>query len=224
MEILLADDDIVIIKKDAGILSQPDRSGKEDSIPDRLNADGMAVKPVHRLDRDTGGVMVYARSDRAAAVLSATLAQHDRFCKEYLAVVNGVPVPLSATLEDWLYHDARKNKSFTVKKQRRGVRYASLSYTVLGTVMNEDKPLSLVLVRLHTGRTHQIRVQFSSRQMPLVGDSRYGGQRGCPLALWSYSLSFPHPITQRPICATCLPDTDTFPWNMVKEFLPTADE
>ena len=204
--ILYEDKDLLLVEKPTGVLSQEEASGG-DSLPRRLAEKGLPVKPIHRLDRPTGGIMVYARTPQAAAALSALVGQHDRFVKEYLAVVSGVPDPKEGEFTDLLYHDMRKNKSFTVKKERKGVRLAKLSYCVLDTT---DTPLgvfSLVRVRLHTGRTHQIRVQFASRQMPLYGDSRYGGVKGACLGLWSHTLTFPHPITNREITAESFPPT-----------------
>ncbi len=211
--ILYQDADILLVDKPIGVLSQADAAGG-DSLPRRLEQQGLMVKPVHRLDRATGGVMAYALTDKAAATLSASVRDHTKFQKEYLAVVCGKPSDSHGTLEDLLYHDMRKNKSYVVKRPRRGVKHASLEYTVLDTVTIDTGTYSLVLVRLHTGRTHQIRVQFASRQLPLAGDSRYGGTRDCPLALWSHRLTLLHPITGDSITAISLPDTHVFPWKL----------
>ena len=219
-QILYQDDHLIVIEKPSGVLSQIDANGG-DSIPKRLEAQGLSVKPVHRLDRATGGVMVYAFTDKSAASLSVLVQDHTRFVKEYLAVISGCPSEPSGEMEDLLYHDVRKNKSYVVGRMRGGVKRAKLSYKVLETVEYEGGTYSLVRVRLHTGRTHQIRVQFASRKMPLAGDSRYGGIRSCPLALWSYRLTFPHPISGKPIDNRSLPDIDAFPWNVFDEKLYT---
>ena len=211
-QILYKDEDILLVEKPAGLLSQEDAAGGN-SLPKQLAEAGLPVKPVHRLDRPTGGVMVYARSDRAAAALSNLVGQHDRFQKEYLAVVSGIPQPSEGEMTDLLYHDVRKNKSFTVKKERKGVRLAKLTYSVLQTAETADGIYSLVRVRLHTGRTHQIRVQFASRQMPLYGDTRYGGVKGNALGLWSHRLTLPHPITGEKISGKSFPP-DTLPWSL----------
>ncbi len=211
--VLYQDSDLILVDKPVGVLAQADAAGG-DSLPARLLAQGFAVKPVHRLDRATGGVMAYALTDKSAAALSALVGDHARFKKEYLAVVCGEPAEESGTLQDLLYHDARKNKSYVVKRQRGGVRRAALDYTVLATVTAEAETFSLMRVRLHTGRTHQIRVQFASRGWPLAGDNRYGGTRDCPLALWSHRLTFPHPCTGEPIGGTSLPDTAAYPWRL----------
>lgn len=211
--ILYQDSDLLMIDKPQGVLSQEDSRGG-DSIPARLAARGTPVLTVHRLDRSTGGVMVYARHEKAAAALSQLVGQHDVFEKTYLAVISGIPTASSGELVDLLYHDVRRNKSYTVKRMRRGVRQARLAYETLSTAEHEGDTYSLVRVRLFTGRTHQIRVQFASRHLPLVGDATYGGRRGCPLALWSHRLTFLHPITGETVTASSLPNTTAFPWNL----------
>ncbi len=212
MNILYQDEHLLLVEKPQGLLSQADSAGG-DSLPRQLQERGFPVLPVHRLDRDTGGVMVYALTQKAAAGLSQLVGQHTVFFKEYLTVIHGCPDTSEGTLEDLLYHDARRNKSFVVKRMRNGVRRASLSYRVMQSVGEGQQIYTLLSVRLHTGRTHQIRVQFASRGMPVVGDRRYGSGRDCPLALWSHSLSFSHPITNQPVSGHCLPDTAQFPWN-----------
>ena len=162
--------------------------------------------------------MVYALTDKAAAILSALVQDHTQFCKEYLAVVSGCPSEPHAEMEDLLYHDVRKNKSYVVDRKRGGVKRAKLAYEVLQTVEHNGDVFSLVHVRLHTGRTHQIRVQFASRKMPIAGDTRYVGVRSCPLALWSCRLTFPHPVSGEMIKARSLPDVQAFPWNIFSEY------
>lgn len=155
---------------------------------------GGSVYAVHRLDRDVGGVMVYARRRETAAALSALIAAQ-RMEKEYLAVVEGKPEADSGELCDLLYHDARKNKSYVVQRERKGVKKASLSYRLLESLETEQGTLSLLRIRLHTGRSHQIRVQFASRKLPLAGDARYGSRLRGGIALWAVSLRFPDPDT-----------------------------
>ena len=213
-KILFEDTHLLLIEKPMGV---PSQDGEGDCIPHRLAQQGYAVKAVHRLDKPTGGVMVYARTDKAAAKLSALVGQHDLFQKEYLAVVQGCPEKSKDTFTDLLYHDVRKNKSFAVDRMRKGVREAKLEYSVLATVTTDDGVFSLVLVRLHTGRTHQIRVQFASRKMPLYGDSRYGGVKGSTLGLWSHRLTLPHPITGKTISAQSNPNWDIAPWSYFKQ-------
>lgn len=183
--ILYQDRELLVCLKPAGLLSQDGPGG---SLPALLREQtGGAIYPVHRLDREAGGVMVYARTRGAAASLSAAI-QAGALEKEYLCVVLGCPQTPEGEYRDLLLHDRSRNKSFVVQRPRGGVKEARLSYRVLA----EGEGRSLVRVRLHTGRTHQIRVQFASRGTPLLGDGRYGGGPG-PMALWSALLSFPHP-------------------------------
>ena len=182
--ILYEDERLLVCVKPAGLLSE--RGG----LPELLEQQcGGRVYPVHRLDRDVGGVMVYARSRETAAALSALIAAQ-RMQKEYLAVVEGKPEAESAELRDLLYHDAAKNKSYVVQRERKGVKRAALSYRLLET---EQGRLSLLRIRLHTGRSHQIRVQFASWKLPLAGDARYGSRLRGGIALWAVSLCFPDP-------------------------------
>lgn len=213
--ILYEDHHLLLVEKPINLSSQAVEGG--DSLPRRLEKAGYMVKPVHRLDKPTGGIMVYACTDKAAAQLSALVGQHDRFCKEYLAIVQGKPSCDADTLTDLLYHDVRRNKSFVVSRPRKGVREAVLEYTVMDTVITDSGSLSLIKVRLHTGRTHQIRVQFASRKMPLYGDVRYGGSKGNALGLWSHTLTFPHPITGHSLTATSEPPWDIAPWCYFKK-------
>ena len=168
---------------------------------------------VHRLDREVGGVMVYARTKAAAAALSASIAAGEME-KNYAAVVQGVPDKERDTLRDLLYHDAQHNKSYVVGRPRRGVREAVLDYELLGSAAYEGQTLSLVHIRLQTGRSHQIRVQFASRGMPLVGDGRYGSAiRKGAIALFARSLSFPHPVSHEKL--TFSENTPkSFPWEL----------
>ena len=190
MEILHRDKDIIVCIKERGILSQYDEK-KPNMITALKDSLGVEAYPVHRLDREVGGVMVYALNKKSAASLSAQVADRS-FSKQYIALLHGVPEKEEDTLEDLLYFDKAKNKSFTVKKERRGVKKAILDYSTLA--VREDT--ALLRVRLHTGRTHQIRVQFASRKMPLVGDRRYGAKdEAAFIHLWSERIEFTHPVT-----------------------------
>lgn len=190
MKILYSDNDIAVILKPVGLLSQADPNGGETAVSLLSEMFTCEIYPLHRLDKQVSGVMVYAKNKTAAARLSADIAEH-RFFKEYLAVVHGIPDE-RGEMCDLLFKDSRKNKSYVVKRMRKGVKEASLEYELLKT----DNELSLVRVLLHTGRTHQIRVQFASRKMPLAGDRKYGGNDEFKdIGLMSYRISFSHPKT-----------------------------
>lgn len=164
---------------------------------------------VHRLDREVGGLMVYARSSAAAAALSAAITRKE-FSKEYLAAAGGCPAEPEGLMQDLLYRDAAKNKSYVVKRQRRGVRPAELEYKLL----ERSGELCLFKIKLHTGRSHQIRVQFASRGLPLLGDAKYGSkERRCNIALWSCRLAFPHPLSGKTMDFSALPEK-MFPWDV----------
>ena len=190
MHILYVDEAVVVAEKPHGVLSE---GSDPHGMPSLLQAeDGIEVLTVHRLDRETAGLMVFARTGKDAGRLSAAM-QSGSFCKEYAAVVHGIPTPAEGEMRDLLFRDAARGKSFIVERPRRGVREAVLSYRTLATHTVAGETLSLVAVTLGTGRTHQIRVQFSGRGMPLYGDGRYGGRERAPLGLFARSLSFPHP-------------------------------
>lgn len=181
-EILFEDDEYVFAVKPVGVLSESDGSG---GMVDILKAKCRSeIYPVHRLDRAVGGVMVYAKSQRSAAYLSKLVSER-AMTKEYLAVVRG-DAP-GGVMEDLLFKDSARNKSYVVKRERCGVKKASLEYEAI----EHKDGRTLVKIRLHTGRSHQIRVQFSSRGMPLIGDGKYGaGDNSCTVALWSLGVSF----------------------------------
>ncbi len=194
MKILYEDKNIVFCVKPSGVLSQSDDRGRENMPTLLSDACGCEIYPVHRLDREVGGVMVFAKSSFAAAKMSEITSSHERFVKEYLAVVEGRPAD-SGVLEDLLYHDKNKNKTYVVKKERRGVKKAKLSYEALKSIVENGRELTLVKVRLYTGRTHQIRVQFASRGFPIVGDRRYGALAGeNEIHLFSHKIEFESPF------------------------------
>ena len=199
IKILYQDQEIVVCIKPRNVLSQAGKPG-ETSMPGLLKEQlGSEIYPVHRLDRQVGGVMVYAKTQESAAYFSREI-QQGNLKKEYLAVVHGCPDADSGELNDLLLHDARKNKSYVVSRMRGGVKKARLSYAVLTRAADR----TLVQVRLFTGRTHQIRVQFASRKLPLIGDGRYGGGSG-ELALWSVRLTFRY--HGKELCFTEKPDS-----------------
>lgn len=207
------DENIIVCLKPEGVLSQGSESGKNmiSLLNEHFESTGQKCEayPVHRLDRETSGLIVYAKNSRSAAKLSEQIAKNE-IKKRYFAVIKGTPEEKEGVLTDLLFRDKQKNKSFVVKRKRSGVREASLEYKVIG----ESDGLSLVDILLHTGRTHQIRVQFSSRKMPLVGDGKYGGGSGS-LALFAHTLEFKHPATGERMVFSALPETEEFPW---KEF------
>lgn len=211
MKILHEDKFIAVCLKPAGIISQGTDGGKD--MVSLLNAhfeqngEDAQAYPVHRLDRETAGVMVYAKSSKSAAALSKQIEQN-AIRKRYYAVVHGRPDENSGVLKDLLFRDKQKNKTFIVKRERKGVRDASLEYKIIG----ESDGKTLLDILLHTGRTHQIRVQFASRKMPLYGDGKYGGGSG-KLALFAHTLEFAHPISGEKLVFTAKPDTAEFPWN-----------
>ena len=185
IEILEQTPGLVVCIKPVGVHAQGEAP---DALPALLAKQlGACVYPVHRLDQAVGGVMVFAKTAPAAAKLSQAMAE-GTLQKEYLAVLGARPKDDSGELSDLLFHDRFKNKTYVVSKERKGVKKASLSYRVVA----EADGLCLVHVRLHTGRTHQIRVQFASRGMPLVGDGKYGSRKNAAApALWSYALTVP---------------------------------
>ena len=182
MELIYEGAQLLVCYKPQGVLSAADASGKP-SMTSLLAP--RTVYPVHRLDREACGLMVFAKTQACAAALSAAM-QQGAFQKEYLALCEGTP-PVSGVWEDLLYHDRTKNKTYVVKRRRAGVREAKLAYRVLYSAAGQ----TLAAVRLFTGRTHQIRVQFASRGFPLKGDRKYGAASAGPLMLCSWGLSFP---------------------------------
>ena len=210
IKILYKDETLAVAVKPAGVLSQPDRTG-EDSMVTLLKTQlGREVFPVHRLDRAVGGLMIFALSKAAAGKLSA-LVTSDAFEKEYTAVIHGVPAEEKGELLDFLFHDSRKNLTSVVPSAHKDAKEARLAYTLLAKDMEGE--FSLVRVRLYTGRTHQIRVQFASRSMPLAGDGKYGARDRMGLALWSSRLSFRHPVRKKTMTFEALPDGSVAPWD-----------
>ncbi len=196
ISVLYQDDHIVVCVKPRGVFSQLDSRGRR-SMPELLADLCVAcIYPVHRLDTEVSGVMVYAKTREAAAELCRQISDHERFVKYYLAVVEGKPEAPQATLEDLLFHDKNKNKSYVVDRLRGGVKAAKLEYETVAKATG----LTLVRVRLYTGRTHQIRVQFAARGTPLAGDKKYGAATGGAVALFSQRLCFDHPTLKTPLC------------------------
>ena len=215
LRILFRDPDIICCVKEPGIISEG--SGMPALIS--LVTGETEVYPVHRLDRETGGVMVFALNRRSAAALSEEFSPSGSAEKTYLAVLEGVPEEKNGILTDLLFYDRTSRRSYVVDRMRKGVREASLSYSVLSSA--ED--MSLVSVKLHSGRTHQIRVQFSHAGHPVLGDRRYGSKAKCGLALWSASLSFRHPSDGQRQVLSC-PPPGAHPWNTFTEKIQAFPE
>ena len=208
VRLLYRDGSLIVCEKPVGI------SSETPGLPELIREqEGFPVLPVHRLDQTTGGVCVLARSPRACTALQK-LFQQDQVVKEYLAVISGRPESESGSFFDLLYHDPKKNKTYVVDRLRKGVREASCEWHVVKSTEQPEGLLSLVCVRLHSGRTHQIRVQFASRQLPLAGDRRYGSRiRSAVPALWSARICFPHPFSPDQTVDVHSTPPDSFPWS-----------
>ena len=216
LTILYEDAHLVICLKPPGVLSEDSEKGRcmPALLREHYRAQGKNdyIATVHRLDKIVGGVMVFSRRRQVTGQLTAAIARHE-ITKEYLAVLRGHPEKAEDTLTDLLFRDAAHNKSYVVKRMRKGVREARLSYREIA----RTDALSLVRIQLHTGRTHQIRVQFASRGLPLLGDIRYGSRdERCTAALWSYRLALRHPVTGETVDVFALPPED-YPWHLFGE-------
>ena len=208
--VLHKDSSVIVCVKPSGMLSQADEKG-EKGLKELLEEDlKKTVYLIHRLDRPVSGVMVFALDQKAAGKLSTEVADHSRFVKEYMTVVSGRPEPDNAVIRDYLFRDRFSGKTFAVDSPRKGAKDAELEYWRLDTVnLGENGEISLVKVRLHTGRTHQIRVQFSSRKHPVAGDGKYGSRiKAEGIALHSYKLGFHHPKTAEFVEFTASPQDE----------------
>ena len=205
MDIIYADEYIAVCVKPQRVLSTDEPGGMPELVRQALGTED--VRTVHRLDRVVGGLMVFARSAAAASELSRQVRE-DECEKEYLAVVHGTPENAEARLCDLLYRDKARKMTMVAREMAKGVQPASLRYRVL----KSSNGMSRVRVILETGRTHQIRVQFASRQMPLVGERKYSTlEDPCEIALWSCRLAFTHPATGEKMEFTLEPPA-VYPW------------
>ena len=210
MELLYVDADIVVCLKPARVLSTDEPGGVPDLVREALGDPNADVRTVHRLDRVVAGLMVLARNANAASELSRQIRDGE-FEKEYMAVIHGCPEEQAGTLRDLLGRDKARKMTFVAAEPAKGVQEAVLDYRLL----NSARDMSRVRIRLHTGRTHQIRVQFASRGMPLVGERKYNTlEDPCEIALWSYRLGFTHPKTGKRVEFTHEPPR-IYPWNVV---------
>ena len=190
MELLHVDEKIVVCVKPAGVPSTDEPGGVPELVRLALGDPKATVKTVHRLDQVVSGVMVLARTARAASDLSEQIRNH-QFEKEYMAVIHGCPDGENGTFRDLLARNKAEKKTYIVTEPGKDAQEAVLDYQVVA----RSEELSKVRIRLHTGRTHQIRAQFSGREFPLVGDKKYGRGEDCDIALWSYRVAFYHPKT-----------------------------
>ena len=205
MEIVYQDEDIVVCVKPPRVLSTDEPGGMPELVRQALGTED--IRTVHRLDRVVSGLMVLARNARAASELSRQIRE-DQFQKEYLAVIHGVPQEDTGVFRDLLLRDKARKMTMVATEQGKGVQEAILTYQVL----NNTGDLSRVRIGLQTGRTHQIRVQFASRGLPLVGERKYSTlEDPCEIALWSYRLAFIHPKTGEPMEFTLEPP-GIYPW------------
>ena len=207
MELIYQDNSIVVCVKPARVLSTDEPGGVPELVRQELGDPKADVRTVHRLDRVVSGLMVLARNAQAASELSRQIRE-DQFEKEYLAVVHGGPESDSGRFCDLLLRDKARRMTFVTEQMAKGVQPASLKYQVL----NRNNGMSRVRIQLETGRTHQIRVQFSSRDLPLVGERKYAVlDDPCEIALWSYRLAFIHPATGEKMEFTLEPP-QIYPW------------
>ena len=210
MDLIYLDNHIVVVNKPPRVLSTDEPSGVPELARQALGDPGADVRTVHRLDRVVSGLMVLARNPKAASALSQQIRE-DEFEKEYLAVIHGTPENASGRLQDLLVRDKARRMTLVAREPGKGVQEALLDYEVLSS----NGRMSRVRVRLLTGRTHQIRVQFSSRGMPLVGERKYAVlEDPCEIALWSHRIGFTHPATGERM-EFLLGPPQTYPWTEV---------
>ena len=212
LKVLYEDNHIIVVEKKPNIPSQSDKTGDIDMltlvkhyIKEKYKKPGnVYLGLVHRLDRPVGGIMIFAKTSKAASRLSNQVREKI-FKKKYLAVVDGKFEKNQGTLEDYLYKDERHNMSKVVKKEKKNSKLAKLDYKVLK--YNQVKDLSLVEINLHTGRHHQIRVQLSNFGHSIFGDQKYGTRsKGKQIALWAYELTIIHPVTKEELTFKDLPE------------------
>ena len=221
LKVIFEDNHIVVVEKPVNIPSQGDKTGDIDMLTiikqyliEKYNKPGDAyLGLVHRLDRPTGGVMVFAKTSKAASRLSEQI-RNKEFEKEYLVIADGRFEQTTGTYEDYLWKNEKNNMSKIVDEKTKNAKIANLDYEVVK--YNEETNLSLVKVKLHTGRHHQIRVQFSERNHSIYGDQKYGTRgRGKQLCLWAYKLSIKHPITKEKMTFECYPKAEGS-WEILK--------
>lgn len=210
VEVCYMDADILVCVKPPRVLSTDEAGGLPELLRNQLGEPDGDIRTVHRLDRVVSGLMVLARNAKAASELSRQVRE-DAFSKTYLAVVHGVPNPPSGTFSDLLGRDKARKMTYVAQAPGKGIQEARLSYELL----SQKETMSRVKIQLHTGRTHQIRVQFASRNLPLVGERKYSTlEDPCEIALFSHCIGFIHPTTGKPMTFTHDPPS-VFPWTLV---------
>lgn len=210
MRIIYQDNDIIVCVKPPRVLSTDEPGGVPELLREALGDPKADVRTVHRLDRVVSGLMVLARNPAAASELSRQIREGE-FDKAYLAVVHGTPGEPEGLYRDLLLRDKRERKTYVVMEPAKGVQEALLRYRLV----SKGEGLSMVAIQLITGRTHQIRAQFSSRGLPLVGDRKYSTlEDPCEIALWSWQLRFTHPTTGKKMTFELQPPEE-YPWNIV---------
>ena len=210
MELVYVDEDVLICLKPARVLSTDEPGGVPDLAREALGDSEADIRTVHRLDRVVAGLMVLARNAKTASELSRQIRENE-FYKEYMAVVHGCPGQDSGTFRDLLGRDKARKMTFVAAGPAKGIQEAVLDYNVVG----KHEEMTRVRICLHTGRTHQIRVQFASRGMPLVGERKYSTlDDPCEIALWSSSIAFTHPKTGKRMEFIHQPP-EIYPWTVV---------
>ena len=208
MDIIYQDKDILVCVKPAGVLSTDEPGGLPELVREALGDPDANVRTVHRLDRTVSGLMVLARRSKAASELSRQIREGE-FGKEYMAVCHGNLQDDHGEFRDLLLRNKQERKTYIVTETGKDVQEAILEYWALKQAEN----MTRVRIRLHTGRTHQIRAQFSGRGLPLVGDKKYGvPEDDCQIALWSCRLTFKHPYSGKPM-EFQLDPPEIYPWS-----------
>jgi len=209
LNVIYEDNHIIIVEKPSGVPTQADETNEIDMqtlikqyLKEKYNKPGnVFVGIVHRLDRNVGGIMVFAKTSKGASRLSEEIRER-RFHKRYIAVLDGVLIKKEDTLEDYLLKNEKQNKVSVVKKETQGAKYAKLDYKIIKQSNNR----TMVSINLYTGRAHQIRVQFASRGHALIGDTKYGKIKNDRILLWAYEIEFKHPVKDEVLKFTLLPD------------------
>lgn len=210
MELIYQDRDVVVCIKPPRVLSTDEPGGLPELVREALGEPNANIRTVHRLDRVVSGLMVLARTNKSASELSRQI-RGGEFEKEYLAVLHGVPAEDRGTLRDLLLRSKQERKTYVVSQTGKDVQEAILNYEILA----KSGDLSRVRIQLVTGRTHQIRAQFSSRGLPLVGDRKYSlFEDDCEIALWSHKIAFFHPYTGKWM-EFCVEPPESYPWTAV---------